>query len=198
MGNSGRSMFVNEMPCYKAVERKGPVQFMRATVRHRVGHDPARTGCGLETTCSPAGVDEQVLNRRKTNNRRSIRSDINDTTPGSQHLRTGENGKQFQRSRQLVFDHMEATALCIGVESVGACSHHQLTLVGLADIHMNSAAHHHGVEHLFQQWTDQRLQWPALDRNGEPGEIGQQRRMTGRQQARPCRQRLCPGRCVRP
>src|SRR5882672_303038 len=74
---------------------------------------------------------------------------------------------------------MEAAALCVGVEGVGACPHHQLTLVGLADINMDSAAHNDGVKHLFKQWTDQRLQWPALDWNGESGEIGQQRGMTG-------------------
>ena len=179
MGDPGRSMFVDEMPRHEAVEREGPVQFMRGAVCHRVGHDPARTRRGLETTCSPAGVDEQVLHRSEADDGRGVRSDINDTSPGPQHLRTGENREQFHRSRQLVFDHMEAAALCVGVEGVGACPHHQLTLVGLADINMNSAAHDHGVEHLFKQWTDQRLQWPALDWNGESGEIGQQRGMTG-------------------
>jgi hypothetical protein len=62
MGDSGRSMFVDKMPCYKAIERVGPVQFMRNAVSHCVGHDPARTGGGLESASSPAGVDEQVLN----------------------------------------------------------------------------------------------------------------------------------------
>src|SRR4051794_3237659 len=48
---------------------------------------------------------------------------------------------------------------------------------------MNGAAHHHGVEHLFKQWADQRLQWLALDWNGESRETGQQRGMTGRNEA---------------
>ena len=76
-------------------------------------------------------------------------------------------GNNSNRSRELVFDHMKTAALCIGIEGVGACPHHQFTFVGLADINMNSAAHHYGIEHLFKQWTDQCLQWPALDWNGE-------------------------------
>jgi hypothetical protein len=44
--------------------------------------------------------------------------DINDASPGPQHLRTGEDGEQFHGSRQLVFDDMEATPLCVGVEGV--------------------------------------------------------------------------------
>src|SRR5580765_4663498 len=130
---------------------------MRSTVCHSVGHDPAGTWRGLETPCSPAGDDEQVLNRSSADNGGGDRTDINDTSPCPQHLRTGKYRKQFQRSRQLVFDDMEAASLCVGVEGVGACPHHQLTLVGLANVNMDSAAHNHGVEYLFKQWTDQRL-----------------------------------------
>ena len=32
VGNPGRPMFVDEMPRHEAVEREGPVQFMRGTV----------------------------------------------------------------------------------------------------------------------------------------------------------------------
>src|SRR5664279_1622641 len=88
VGNPGRSMFVDEMPRHEAVERKGPVQFMRGAVCHRVGHDPARTGRGLETTCSPTGVDKQALHRSEADDGRGVWSDIDDTSPGSQHLRT--------------------------------------------------------------------------------------------------------------
>src|SRR5688572_24171313 len=172
MCNPSRPMFVDKVSCQKAVKREGPVQFMRSAMCHGVGHDPARTRRGLETTSPPARVDEQVLNGRKSDDGGCIRSDVNDPTPGSQNLRTGENRKQFKRSRQLMFDDMEAAALCVGVEGVGPRSYHQLALVCLADIDVNSAAHDHGVEHLFKQWTDQCLQWTALNWNGKSGELG--------------------------
>src|SRR5215212_7179878 len=99
-------MFVDEMPSHEAVERKGPIQFMRDTVCNRVGHDPARTGRSLETTCSPPAIDKQIFDWRQSNDWRCIRCNINDTTPGPENLRTGENRKQFNRRGQLVFDHM--------------------------------------------------------------------------------------------
>src|SRR5258708_19386040 len=114
---------------------------MRHAMRHGVGHDPARPRRSLESACSPAGVDEQVLNRRKSDDGGCIRSDVNDTSPGSQNLSAGKDREQLQRGSKLVLDHMEATALGIGVESVRAGSHYHLTLVGLAAIYITAPAH---------------------------------------------------------
>src|SRR6185436_3231597 len=118
----------------EALKRVRLVQFMRAAIRDRVCHDPARTWRCLESACSPATVNEKVFDRGQSNDGRSIRCDINDTSPGPQQLCSRENREQFNRCRKLVFDHMKASTLCIGVESVSTCAHYQLTLVRLANI----------------------------------------------------------------
>src|SRR4051812_42628946 len=118
MGNPCCSMFIDQMPRYEAVKREGPVQFVRGAVCHRVCHHPARTRRSLETSCSPACIDEQVLYRCEADDGRGIGGNINNTPPGPQHLRAGEDGEQFHGCGKLVFDHMEAAALCVGVEGV--------------------------------------------------------------------------------
>ena len=51
---------------------------------------------------------------------------------------------------KLVFDHVEAATLCVGVKDISTCSHHQFTFVGLTNINMDSTTHDHSVEHLFK------------------------------------------------
>src|SRR5678815_162061 len=121
MSDAGRSMFIDEMARHETLQCKGLGQFMRATICDGMCHHPTRTWCCFETTCSPTAVDEQVLDRGEPDDRRGIGCDINDAAPCAQHVCTGENREQFNRRCQLVFDHMEATALCIRVEGVGTC-----------------------------------------------------------------------------
>src|SRR5262245_2403427 len=73
---------------------------------------------------------------------------------------------------------MEAAALRVRIEDIGSCPQYQLTFVRLADINMDSSTHNYGIEHLFKQWTDKRLQWSTLDWNGESCETCQYRGMS--------------------
>src|SRR5438874_11124933 len=75
---------------------------------------------------------------------------------------------------------MRRATLRIGVVRVNPGAHHELTLVGLADIDVNRVRHHHAVQHRLEQLGDGSLQGMALDRKVETGHRGEDGAVTGR------------------
>ena len=122
-------MFVDKMPGHKAVERKRLIQFMRGTVCYRVRHYPTRTRRCLETTRSPTAVDEQVFDRGETNDRGGVRRNINDAAQ-VRNTCAREKIETIQSPLPTGVRSHGSRPLCIRVEGVGACAHHQLTFVG--------------------------------------------------------------------
>ena len=72
---------------------------------------------------------------------------------------------------------MKTAALGVIVEPVGATTNHHLALVGLAHIAMHGVGHHHHIHAGLDRLRYQRLQRHRLDRQPEPGHLGQLPRM---------------------
>src|ERR1700674_1330381 len=106
-------MFVDQRAGGESLERKGRVQRMRLAVRDRVRVDPAGARCGLEAAGAPPAIDEQVLDRRQSHDRRRIRRYVDNTGPGAKHVRAAEDREQLAGGGELVLDHVWRATLRI-------------------------------------------------------------------------------------
>ena len=61
-----------------------------------------------------------------------------------------EDREQLDGCRQLVLDHMRRPTLRIGGVGIDPGAHHELTLVGLADIDVNRVRHDDAVQHRLE------------------------------------------------
>ena len=68
---------------------------------------------------------------------------------------------------------VEAAALGVVVEAVGAAADHHLALVGLAHVAMHGVGHHHHIHAGLDRFRDKGLQGDGLDRQAEPGHFRQ-------------------------
>ena len=89
----------------------------------------------------------------------------------------GEDREELDRRAHLVLDHMERAPLRVAVVRVDAGPHHELALVGLADVDVDGVRHHDRVEHGLEQDGDQRLQRVGLQRQPQAEHGGQDARV---------------------
>ena len=59
-------------------------------------------------------------------------------------------------------------------------AHHQLALVGLADVDVHGVRHDHLVEHGLHELRHERLERVALDRQAQADHVREDGRVTGR------------------
>src|SRR4051812_17552067 len=71
---------------------------------------------------------------------------------------------------------MDGAALRIRLKWIARRTHHELTLVGLAHIHVHPAGDHDAAEHRFDDVGDESLKRIALNGNVETAHGGEKRR----------------------
>ncbi len=74
---------------------------------------------------------------------------------------------------------VEASALGVVVEAVGAAANHHLALVGLRHVAMHRVGHDHHIHAGLDRFTDQRLKRQRFNRQAEARKVGQHRGMAG-------------------
>ena len=72
-------------------------------------------------------------------------------------------GKSSTRGLQLLLQNVDGAALRVRVKRVARCAHHELTLVGLADVHVHPAGDHDAVEHRLDDVGDESLKRITLE-----------------------------------
>src|SRR3546814_593698 len=178
-----RAVLVDQEAAAEAVEREGGVQRVRRVLRDGVGEGPAGAGRRLEAAGAPAAVEVEVLNRRLVEDWAGVRADVDDAAPLPQHAHAAEQREKLADGAQGLLGHLHGAALAVADVAVDAGADHQLALVGLADVGMHRAGHHHGVEHRLHRLRHQGLQRHRLHRQAEASQVGHDAGMAGGDQA---------------
>src|SRR5260221_12396486 len=106
---------------------------MGLTLGERPGEDVAGAGRRLESAGAPAAVHIKALDRQRTDDRRRVGADVDDTAPAAHHAQAAEDREQLEAGGHLVLDDVERAALRVGVEAADAGAHDELALSGLPD-----------------------------------------------------------------
>src|SRR2546426_7466118 len=85
------AMLVDEGPGGESFQGEGRVERVRLSIRDRMRVNPAGGWRRLEAAGAPAAVDEEVLDRCQSEDRRGVRRDIDDARPGPQRMRPLED-----------------------------------------------------------------------------------------------------------
>ena len=150
---------------------------------HQLRHRPAGARDRLEAAGAPACVDEAVLDRGFRDQRRAVAGHVHDTAPLAQHFQAADHREGFDQRTHGFLDVVEAAALGVVVEPVGAAADHHLALVGLGHVAVHGVGHHNHVHAGFDRLGHHRLQRHGFHRQTEARHFRQNRGVAGHDHA---------------
>src|SRR4030095_11827423 len=131
---------------------------MVLTGRQYMGKQRSPRGNRLETTGSPAAIEEESRHWRRADDRRVVGRCVDDATPLAHQLERRECWKHFHEWRDDRLADAKAATLHVGRATVEASAEHEFALVGLADIDAIRGRQHDRVEARLDRLADHRLQ----------------------------------------
>ena len=152
---------------------------MMAADRHQMRQKHAAGRDRLEAAGTPAAAHVEPGHRRRADDRRGIRHDIDIAGPLPHQLQLAEGGEHLQEAGQHGPLHRRVAALGVGGHAIEAAADHDLALVGLEQIGAGAEIEHHRVEAGLDRFRDHRLQRVGLDRQVEARESGEHARISG-------------------
>src|SRR5262245_65814810 len=127
----------------EAVDPKGGSDWVRLALGNGVGEYVAGTRRRLEAAGAPAAVDIEAGDWRQPDDGRAVGRYVDDAAPIAQHPQPRKLREQLADGRQRVRGDVKATLLAVGDVLVCAGADHELALVRLADISVDSVGHDH-------------------------------------------------------
>src|SRR5581483_5584301 len=95
MRDRGGAVLVDERAGREAVEAERGGEWVRFVAGDRVGEDVAGAGGRLEPPGAPAAIQEKPADRQLADDRRSVRTYVDDPGPAPHHSQAREGRKQF-------------------------------------------------------------------------------------------------------
>src|ERR1700688_1308190 len=106
----------------------------------------AAGGDRLEASGSPSAIEKDALCRRRPDDGRRVRNDIDDTAPLAHELQLAEGRDHLEQAGEDEFLHRRRAALAIGRNPVEPAAEDDLTLVRLAGVDASSQMQNDDVE----------------------------------------------------
>ena len=172
-----RDAFVDEAAFAEAVEAEIGGQGARFALGDHLGRGPAGAGDGLEAARPPAAVDEAVLQRGLRDDGRAVAGHVHDAAPLAEHLEPRDDREGFDQRADGFLDMVEAAALGVVVEAVGAAADHHLALVRLAHVAVHRVGHDDHIHAGLDRFGDERLEGDGFDGKTEARHVGEDARV---------------------
>src|ERR1051326_2038115 len=166
------TLLVDDGAAAEAVEREGGVEWVRRVLGDGPGEHPARSRRRLEAAVAPAAVEIKILDRRFADDRAAVHGHVHDAGPAAHQAQAREAREHGEPAFDRVLNRRQVSPLSVGIVEVEVAAHHQLALVGLADIEVSGTEGDDGIEHGFERLAHESLQHMSLDRQAQAGARG--------------------------
>src|SRR5271157_256201 len=123
---------VDEAPSGEASEVEGAADLVMGAGREKMREQRAAGGNRLEAPSSPAAIQEYSLGRRRSDDRRRVGDDIDDSAPLPQQLQLSKGREHVEKAGNDDLLHGWGAALSIGRNAVEAAAEHDLAFIRLA------------------------------------------------------------------
>ena len=179
MLDPGARSLVDEAPGGEAGKVEGAADLVVRAGREQMREQRAAGGNRLEAAGSPAAIEEDAFRRRRPDDGRGVRNDVDDSAPLAHQLQLAEGGEHLEQAGDDKFLHRRRAALAVGRNAVETAAEHDLALVRLAGVDAGAQMQNDDVEAGLDRLAHHRLQRVGMDRQFHAGFGHELRRMAG-------------------